>query len=62
MDKSILGGLLVIVIVAAVAGILVFNNMNPKTTGFSNPIKDNQTVNNNTNINESNVTQSSSTL
>ena len=54
MDIKILGALIVIVAVSAVAGVLVFNNMNPKTMGISNPIisSDNQTtVNNSTDNN-----------
>ncbi len=38
MNTRILGALIVIVAVSAVAGVLIFNNINPKTMGISNPI------------------------
>lgn len=63
MENNILGGIvLVIVVVGAVAGVLVFNSMNPKTTGVINPIMNNQSMGNNTtNTDEINL-QSPSTL
>lgn len=53
METKLLGGLIIaIVAVAAVAGVLIFNNMNPKTSGVNNPvILDNQTTGNNTSNN-----------
>lgn len=49
MNSKILGALIVIVAVAGVAGILLFNYMNPKTSGLNSPILEtnNQTVANN---------------
>lgn len=58
MDWKILVTLIVIVTVVAVASILVFNNMNPKTSEINGPLTglDNQTVGNNSdNFSSSNL-------
>lgn len=56
MNKAVLGGfILVIGAVVVVAGLMVFNSMNPNISGAINPVisNDNQIVGNNTNDNVS---------
>ncbi len=57
MNKGILSGLiLVIVIGGAIAGMIVFNSMNPKTSGVINPvITDTPTGNNTNTINNNDI-------